>query len=40
MPYLQVPDANALSTNSSFDNYLTNQIVQETWDMAQKDVIE
>ena len=36
---MQVPDANALSANSSFDNYLTNQTIQETWDMAQEDVI-
>ena len=36
---MQVPDANALSANSSFDNYLTNQTIQETWNRAQEDVI-
>ena len=36
---MQVPDANARSANSSFDNYLINQTIQETWDMAQEDVI-
>ena len=36
---MQVPDANAHSANSSFDNYLTNQTIQEAWDMAQEDVI-
>ena len=35
---MQLPDANAHSTKSSFDNYLINQTIQETWDMAQEDV--
>ena len=36
---MQVPDASSLSVNRSFENYLTDQTIQEAWNKAQKDVI-
>ena len=36
---MQVPDASSLSANLSFENYLTDQTIQEAWNKAQKDVI-
>ena len=37
---MQVPGANARSANSSFDSYPTNQTIQETWNIAQENVIK
>lgn len=36
---MQVPDASSLSANLSFENYLTDQTIEEAWNKAQKDVI-